>query len=64
MIESKIEKYLNEANKSDKMVSDFVHGIKGWLDTFEQMYNYGNIKGAKNMINDIYNEVVKMKKRI
>jgi hypothetical protein len=64
MIEIKIDEYLNEINKSDKMVSDFVHGIKGWLDALEQMYNYGNIKGAKSMINDIYNEVSKMKKRI
>lgn len=65
MIESKLEKYLNEA-KTDPLddVGGFVSGMKHWLDAFEEAYNYGNFKMAKQLLNNIEQEMKKAKRGV
>jgi len=62
-IQEKVDKYLDESSNVDD-VGDFVKGVKGWLDTFEEMYNYGNFTGAKRLLKDIEKEVKKMLKNV
>uniref|UniRef100_A0A6M3K7J4 Uncharacterized protein n=1 Tax=viral metagenome TaxID=1070528 RepID=A0A6M3K7J4_9ZZZZ len=61
-IEETIKKYLGEG--SEETVPETVKGVTKWLNDFEEIWNFGNVKLAKGLLNDIIKALNKMNKRL
>ena len=41
-----------------------LNGIRGWLNDFEQMVGYGNMKGAKDLVGNLIKNLQRFQKTL